>query len=107
MKRDRYKEWQLLDHYGSLLTDHQREILEEYCNEDLSMNEIAENYGISKSAVQDLIRRCEIQLNGYEEKLGMIRLEKDLRALAEEMKKLEDESLHLYASKIENRLKGE
>ncbi|MBQ2583238.1 MAG: hypothetical protein II577_04985, partial [Erysipelotrichaceae bacterium] len=43
MKRDRNREWQLLDHYGALLTEHQRNILEEYYNEDLSMNEIAEN----------------------------------------------------------------
>lgn len=107
MKRDRNREWQLLDHYGALLTEHQRNILEEYYNEDLSMNEIAENYDISKSAVQDLIRRCERQLNAYEEKLGSIALERKLSDIAQDMNKAEDESLRIYASRIESILKGE
>lgn len=107
MKRDRNREWQLLDHYGALLTEHQRIILEEYCNEDLSMNEIAENYDISKSAVQDLIRRCEKQLNEYEEKLGTIAKERDLTEVIEEMKASDQDLLQKYARKIESILKGE
>ena len=107
MKRDRNREWQLLDHYGALLTEHQRAVLEEYYNEDLSMNEIAENYGISKSAVQDLIRRCERQLNTYEEKLGSIALEKKLSDLVSEMNDSQDIYLKEYARKIETILKGE
>ena len=59
----------LLDYYGELLTKHQQNILDEYFNEDLSMNEIADNLMISKSAVQDLIKRSLVQLNDYEKHL--------------------------------------
>ena len=57
MPIDREKNSLLLDYYGILLTKHQQDILDEYFNEDLSMNEIADNLEISKSAVQDLIKR--------------------------------------------------
>ena len=57
MQRNRELECLMLDYYGDLLTRHQRDILDEYFNEDLSMNEIAENYKVSKSAIQDLIKR--------------------------------------------------
>ena len=77
MLRDRERECLLLDYYGELLTEHQYGVLDEYFNEDLSMNEIAENYGISKSAVQDLIRRSLNQLNEYED-LGTLKTEGEM-----------------------------
>ena len=72
MPLDRKYHSLLLDYYGNLLTNHQLNILDEYFNEDLSMNEIADNYQISKSAVQDLIKRSLKQLNEYEDKLKLI-----------------------------------
>ena len=60
----------LLDFYGDLLTNHQQEVLIEYYNEDLSMNEIAENSKVSKAAISDLIKRSTNQLLEYEKKLG-------------------------------------
>ena len=53
---------ELLDFYGSLLTKHQLNILEDFFVEDLSMGEIADNYGISKAAVSDVIKRSYEQL---------------------------------------------
>lgn len=63
----------LIDYYGSLLTKHQLSILEDYFKDDLSMNEIAENLNISKSAVSDLINRSIKQLLNYENKLKLIK----------------------------------
>lgn len=100
MLRDRERECLLLDYYGELLTEHQYGVLDEYFNEDLSMNEIAENYGISKSAVQDLIRRSLNQLNEYEEKLKLIEKEKKIDAILEEMNSSDDERIKKYAKKI-------
>ena len=91
----------LMDYYGELLTNHQQEILDEYFNEDLSMNEIADNYMISKSAVQDLIRRSISQLNDYEKTLKLIDKDKKLDAILEDMKKEENELLDSFVRKIE------
>ena len=72
MPHNKQQETVLLDYYGELLTDHQRNIMEEYFYEDLSMNEIADNLNISKSAVQDLIKRSVKQLNEYDSILKLI-----------------------------------
>ena len=101
MPRDREIECLLLDYYGSLLTEHQYNILDEYFNEDLSMNEIADNYEISKSAVQDLIKRSLLQLNEYENKLKLIDKDKKLRKVLDEMKKSDNDLISKYARKIE------
>ena len=102
MPLDREYNSLLLDYYGDLLTRHQREILDEYFNEDLSMNEIAENYMISKSAVQDLIKRTISQLNEYEKALGMIRTDQKLGQILSEMKAENNELLNSFIQKIEN-----
>ena len=102
MPSNREYEIRLFDYYGDLLTPHQKEILQEYYYEDLSMNEIAENYSISKSAVQDLIKRCLKQLNDYENKLNLIRMDRDLNQILEEMSKENNELLDRFVAKIEN-----
>ena len=62
----------LYDFYGELLTDHQKEIYEDVIFQDLSISEIAEQQGISRQGVFDLVRRCDRILIGYEEKLHLI-----------------------------------
>lgn len=71
----------LLDYYAVLLTPHQRQLLEEYCELDLSLAEIAQRYGVSRQAVLDTLRRGQSQMRDWEEKLGLIRKEKRLQAL--------------------------
>ncbi len=61
----------LLDCYGELLTERQRDVAELYFNEDLSLTEIAEARGITRQAVRDSIRHSEQALLEMEEKLGM------------------------------------
>ena len=91
----------LVDYYGDLLTNHQKDILDEYFNEDLSMNEIAENYQISKSAVQDLIKRSLQQLQNYEKALHLVEKDKKLDEILISMKNEKNKLLDKYISKIE------
>lgn len=63
----------LYDFYGKLLTQHQQRIYEDVVFNDLSLSEIAENEGISRQGVSDLIKRCNKSLVSYEEKLGLIK----------------------------------
>jgi len=63
----------LYDFYGKLLTVHQQKIYEDSVFNDLSLSEIAENEGISRQGVSDLIKRCDRALISYEEKLGLIK----------------------------------
>lgn len=61
----------LLDFYGELLTDKQKETLIFYYEDDMSLGEIAVNYDISRQGVRDFIKRGEAQLMEYERKLGL------------------------------------
>ena len=56
----------LYDFYGELLTEHQRQIYERIVYENLSLSEIAEEQGISRQGVHDLVKRCDKTLLGYE-----------------------------------------
>lgn len=60
----------LLDCYGDLLTDHQRNVMEQYYCEDLSLAEIGKPLGITRQAVMGVIKRTGNILSDYEEKLG-------------------------------------
>lgn len=62
----------LFDFYGELLTEHQKEIYEQFVLEDLSLSEIAQGEGISRQGVHDLVRRCQKILEGYEDKLHLV-----------------------------------
>lgn len=73
MSEDRLMQSMLLDFYGALLTDKQRECYDLHYNEDLSLTEIAEQCGISRQGVWDNIRRAEAALNEIEEKTGIVR----------------------------------
>lgn len=59
----------LLDCYGDLLTEHQRNIMELYYCEDLSLAEIGQPLGITRQGVRALIKRSEAILLNYEDKL--------------------------------------
>ena len=63
----------LLATYGALLTDAQRELMELYYNEDLSLHEIAEEQGISRQGVHDMVTRALKKLEGYEARLGLLK----------------------------------
>lgn len=62
----------LNDYYGGLLTAYQTETLRSYYDDDLSLAEIAEEQGVSRQAVMDVIKRAELKLKEYESKLGLV-----------------------------------
>lgn len=62
----------LYDFYGELLTEHQRQIYEGIVYDNLSLGEIAQEEGISRQAVHDIVKRCDKILQGYEEKLKLV-----------------------------------
>ncbi len=78
----------LYDFYGELLTAHQREVYEDVVLNDMSLSEIADEQGVSRQAVHDLIRRCDRILSGYEEKLGLIARFEETKRLAEEIRNI-------------------
>ena len=73
MKNQAYRMALLYDFYGDMLTDRQKEFYDLYYNEDLSLAEIAENYGITRQGVRDVIVRAEAILTELEDKTGIIR----------------------------------
>lgn len=62
----------LYDFYGELLTAHQKRIYEDVVFHDMSLSEIAEDEGITRQGVHDLIKRCDKILKEYEEKLQLV-----------------------------------
>ena len=74
----------LLDFYGPLLTPHRQELMRLYCEEDLSLSEIADQMGITRQGVFDAVDKARQKLAGYEKKLGLVQR---YRALSEEAEK--------------------
>jgi uncharacterized protein len=89
----------LYERYGSLLTEHQRAILDLYLRSDWSLAEIAGHEGTSRAAVHDIVRRSTLALQEYERRLGLLAeaqrrkravevLEKELASLQRRMSRL-------------------
>lgn len=83
----------LLDYYGAMLTEKQREVVDLYYNEDLSLAEIAEIAGITRQGVRDSIKRGEMTLRELDDKLDMA---KKLSAVQENLEQMDE-----YLDKIE------
>jgi len=62
----------LYDFYGELLNEHQKQVYEAVVYNDMSLSEIADEQGISRQGVHDLVKRCNKTLEGYEEKLHLV-----------------------------------
>ncbi|MFA5637359.1 MAG: sigma factor-like helix-turn-helix DNA-binding protein [Anaerovoracaceae bacterium] len=78
----------LLDFYEKLLPERQKEAIRLYNEENFSLSEIAELFGISRQGVHDAIRKGETALTGYEEKLGFLRLMEVHGKAVEDLKNL-------------------
>ena len=114
MKNQAYRMAMLYDFYGDLLTDRQKEFYDLYYNEDLSLAEIAENYGITRQGVRDVIVRAEAYLTEIEDKTGLIRrfhtMQSQLREIADCIRQVTDlndkrlgsDELEVLASRIKS-----
>ncbi|MBQ1548745.1 MAG: putative DNA-binding protein [Lachnospiraceae bacterium] len=80
----------LYDFYGELLTEHQKKIYEDYILNDLSLSEIAEDEGVSRQAVHDIIKRCNKALSDYEEKLHLLDRFMNIKKKAEDIRDSKD-----------------
>lgn len=94
----------LLDIYGSALSDRQRDVLDLYYNDDLSLAEVADNTGITRQGVRDALKKGEAELFLLEEKLGFFEKTKRLRALSDGIRtvaeRYDDSELKGLAAKL-------
>jgi hypothetical protein len=82
----------LFDFYETLLTEKQQMFLKYYFLDDFSLGEIASEFGISRQAVYEHIKRAEEVLEGYEEKLGLLRKDEERVGMVTELKRLMEQS---------------
>lgn len=89
----------LLDVYAPVLTEKQREVIELYYYEDLSLAEIAENSGITRQGVRDSIKRGEAVIADLEDKLGFAKKAREASDIAETIRH-SAKSILLYNDRI-------
>jgi len=75
----------LLDYYGGMLTEKQRECFDMRYNQDLSLGEIGELQGVSRQAVCDNLARTEALLRRMEENIGCVKRDMQIRKAAREI----------------------
>lgn len=91
----------LYDFYGELLTPHQRRIYEDAVFNDLSLSEIAQEAGISRQGVHDLIKRCDRTLEEYESRLHLMQRFSQIRQKLERIRELcDDEEVRRLTEEI-------
>ena len=83
---------ELLDIYGNLLKEKQRTSLEFYYYDDLSLSEIAENIGVSRQGVRDVIKRAESFLFFAEQELKLLEKRESFLKIINQFKKLDNKS---------------
>lgn len=100
----------LLDFYGAMLTDKQRDVIDLYYNQDLSLGEIAEHEGITRQGVRDSIKRGEVFLFELEDKLKLfdsyidtIKAMQSVKYVSERIQK-ENDTYH-YSNNITENIK--
>ena len=102
MKSQAYRMAMLYDFYGDVLTDRQKE----FYNEDLSLAEIAENAGISRQGVRDVIVRAEAVLTELEDKTGLIKrfhtMHGQLEQILQDVQRIRELAAQLDHSELEN-----
>ena len=77
----------LYDFYGDLLTEHQKQIYEDVVLNDYSLSEVAQEQGISRQGVHDLVKRCNRILQDYESKLHLVEKFVTIKEQVEQMKR--------------------
>ena len=99
MKNQTYRMTMLFDFYGELLTERQKEFFDLYYNEDLSLAEIAENAGISRQGVRDVIVRAEGVMQEVEDKTGLIKRFHTMHSQLEQLRQDAQQLVELAAQR--------
>ena len=100
MKNQTSRMTMLFDFYGELLTERQKEFFDLYYNEDLSLAEIAENAGISRQGVRDVIVRAEAIMTDLEDKTGLMKrfmlMQQQVQAILDAAEKIQTVNYRQY-----------
>lgn len=100
MKNQTYRMTMLFDFYGEVLTPRQKEFFDLYYNEDLPLAEIAENYGISRQGVRDVIVRAEAIMTDLEDKTGLMKrfmlMQQQVQAILDAAEKIQTVNYRQY-----------
>ena len=100
MKNQTYRMTMLFDFYGEVLTPRQKEFFDLYYNEDLSLAEIAEKYGISRQGVRDVIVRAEAIMTDLEDKTGLMKrfmlMQQQVQAILDAAEKIQTVNYRQY-----------
>ena len=100
MKNQTYRMTMLFDFYCEVLTPRQKEFFDLYYNEDLSLAEIAENYGISRQGVRDVIVRAEAIMTDLEDKTGLMKrfmlMQQQVQAILDAAEKIQTVNYRQY-----------
>lgn len=78
----------LYEFYGELLTERQQQVYESVVLEDYSLSEVAEDLGISRQGVHDMIKRCNHTLEEYESRLHLVEKFLCIRKQVQKIKEL-------------------
>ena len=101
----------LCEIYGDLLTDKQQSVLNDYCNEDLSISEIAENNNTTRQAINDIVKKGESKLLEYESCLGIMKKtmnqEKKIQEILLQLGKIKENSTDKKIERILNNVQKE
>jgi predicted DNA-binding protein YlxM (UPF0122 family) len=89
----------LIDIYSPALTENQRDMLELYYYEDLSLSEIAQNSGISRQGVRDAIKRGEAVMLELEKGIGLAKKQRTLIRVTERIRRNAKEIM-LYNNRL-------
>ncbi len=91
----------LYDFYGELLTERQKEVMELYNEENLSLAEIAEEFGISRQGVHDALHKAQKALEDYESKLGLVERFSATRQAIQNISEEIDNTIRMTAAQTE------
>ena len=91
----------LFDFYGDLLSEKQKNIYRAYAYEDLSLSEMADEFGMTRQGISETIHRATKNLREYEERLGLEAQYRQVKTLAENIEVSDDiEACHEKAKEI-------
>lgn len=97
----------LLDYYGEMLTEKQKELAEYYYNDDLSLSEISQNEGITRQGARDCIKRAENTLYDIENRLKLIERFENIKQKLDEIEKQAKDILEIKPDNSEALKKAE